>query len=125
MFYLPGTAYAEGFKPKSISAKESHQLIVKNTCSIHLSFGSYGSGTPLKVIKKISLYLKELTGIKKSYTWSWGLEGEYDYCLVFEEENRTSKVFDDLKKLIPEYSKNGYTKLKSKNGRTWATTWPK
>ena len=117
--------FAQEFKPKKVSGQEGYKLVSSKKCDIHLSFGSYGSGTPTKVIKSITKYLNELKGIKASYTWSWGMEGEFDYCLVLTNQDRTQDVYNDLKGHIPEFSKKGYTKLKSKAGKSWATTWPK
>ncbi len=96
------------------------------SCHLHLSFGSYGSGTPHKVIKKINQFLKEREDqILKNTTWSWGKEGEFDYCLVLADKSQIDDYFRELKKFIPLYSKKGYTTLKDRSGKIHKTTWPK
>lgn len=95
-------------------------------CDVSISFGSYGSGTPSKVIKEIDSYLKKNKDkIKSQTTKRWGLEGEFDYCLLLKKESFKDPIFEDLKKIIPLESKNGYTTLKSDDGKVHKTTWPK
>lgn len=111
--------------PQKVSYSQGQKMIKENRCNIHLSFGSYGSGTPIVVEKKIKSYLKELTTIKNFYSWNWGLEGEYDFCLDLVESADEEAIFKDLKKIIPAYSKKGFTVLKSREGQEWRTSWPK
>lgn len=126
LLFLP-LVQAADLNIKTVDDKKGYQLKASKTCDLHISFGSYGSGTPLKVEKEIRSLLskQEATTFKSIYSWSWGLEGEYDFCLVLADEKKTDNLYKKLKKLIPEYSRNGYTTLSSKTGNVWKTSWPK
>ncbi len=113
------------FGPVDISQIKGQELLKNKSCDLHLSFGSYGSGTPFKVIKKIKAYLLVSKGIEKSYQWNWGKEGEFDYCLVLKDKKQMDKMFSDIKLLIPLESRHGYTTLVNREGITHKTTWPK
>lgn len=113
------------FTPVKVERAKGLEMIQKKECDIHLSFGSYGSGTPHKVIKEIYSLLQKKRDIKKSLVWYWGKEGESDLCLILESKEITDSYFLEIKKLIPEFSKQGYTKLQTSTGKTWGTSWPK
>jgi hypothetical protein len=113
------------FSPPGISQIKGQELLKNKGCDLHLSFGSYGSGTPFEVIKKIKAYLKVSKEIDKSYQWNWGLEGEFDYCLVLKDKKQMDKIYSDLKLFIPLESRHGYTTLVNREGITHKTTWPK
>lgn len=113
------------FKPIKINEKEGYQKVQSKTCDVHLSFGSYGSGTPYEIIKKIKGFLSSRKDILQTFSWSWGKEGENDLCLILSNPKKSDEYYSELKKIIPEYSKKGYTRLKTKSGKAWSTTWPK
>ncbi|PIP96372.1 MAG: hypothetical protein COW00_20125 [Bdellovibrio sp. CG12_big_fil_rev_8_21_14_0_65_39_13] len=109
----------------NISEKESQLLLKKNLCDIQISFGSYGSGVPTNVQSKIVELLKGREGVKRISNWTWGLEGESDYCVEFNEEKSAYDTKDEIIKLIPATSKNGYTILKFQGKEMMRTRWPK
>ncbi len=125
LIMLPSIVFAGEFKPIKVDQKKGYDLVKSEKCDIHISFGSYGSGTPFKVKKKIDSHLQESNSIKEAYSWYWGKEGEHDYCLVLKDESQIKEMFNDLKMFIPEHSKKGYTQLKAKGNLKWSTTWPK
>lgn len=125
-FFYQGSAVASEFQIQKIDQKKGLELKKAKKCDLHISFGSYGSGTPIKVEKEISAYLKaKAANIKSLYHWAWGMEGEYDYCVALKNSQEGHKYFEELKKLIPEFSRKGYTTLIDKSGKSWKTTWPK
>ncbi len=98
----------------------------KKSCELRISFGSYGSGTPHEVIRKIDAILKENKAKVKSFdSWSWGKEGEVDYCLDFHSKEVLKSVHDEILKVVPLTSKNGYTTILLEGEKTRQTTWPK
>jgi len=109
----------------SISETEAQLLVKQNLCDFQISFGSYGSGTPSDVHSRIVSYIKDQKGIKKISTWSWGLEGESDYCIEFSDEKLVYAAKDDIVKMIPATSKEGYTILKFQGKEIFRTQWPK
>lgn len=122
IFSISIYAFAEPFPLTRISREEGFKFRDQKKCDIHLSFGSYGSGIPSKEIKLIQKILASPKWLLEVYTWHWGKEGEFDYCILTKN---AEELFSQLKKVIPEYSKNGYTTLTSKSGKVWKTTWPK
>lgn len=122
LFIFNSHAY---FNPLKIEEGKGIDLVNSSQCDIRISFGSYGTGIPLKVKTEILKKLEDTDHIKKAYTWNYGLEGEHDYCLQMKKDHLIRPLFDTLKKLIPEFSKEGYTILKSRKiGLEWKTNWP-
>ncbi len=117
--------YAIASEPTRVSPEEGSELVKAKKCEMQISFGSYGSGTPSKVIKKINDSLKDFKGITDIKVWSWGLEGEFDYCLNFESTDKLKAAQEIISKHIPEYSKDGYTTLLVNGTKLKQTTWPK
>lgn len=114
-----------GLETEKIPRKEGFDLRNNKKCDLHLSFGSYGSGTPHKVIKEINSYLEEQSDLSKVYSWHWGKEGEFDYCIILKNKTKAKDHFAKLKETIPRYSKNGYTTLNDLHGNSHKTEWPK
>jgi len=114
------------FTTNLVKANDQKGVGKTTQCHIHISFGSYGSGTPRKIIQDIDSYLKKNEEmVKHQETKNWGLEGEFGYCLVMTKKRFKEAMFQDLKKFIPLESKKGYTILKSDDGKVHRTTWPK
>jgi len=110
--------------PIKIDEKEGQILVKKNLCDLQISFGSYGSGIPSKIQDQIIKYLNSRKGIKKLSTWAWGLEGESDYCVEISEEKELLSAKDEILKIIPPFSKDGYTILKFQGKEIFRTQWP-
>lgn len=123
LFQLP---LLHAFSIQNLDQKKGNQLVKDKLCDLHLSFGSYGSGTPREVEKKVFEFLKsEQAKFKTVSSWHWGMEGEYDLCLQLNEKTTSAALFESLKKIIPPYSKKGYTTLKDLKGQIHKTQWPK
>ncbi len=113
------------FRPKKVDKGKGLDLINKKKCDLRISFGSYGSGIPTKVRRKIIKILNDSDALDMVYVWHHGKEGEHDYCILTKTPAHIKPLFNSLKKVIPEYSKEGYTILVGeKNGLKWKTNWP-
>lgn len=110
--------------PSKINETEGQILVKKNQCDLQISFGSYGSGTPSKIQEQIVKLLSSQKGIKKISTWAWGLEGESDYCVEFDQETELFSTKEKIVKIIPPFSKEGYTILKFQGKEIFRTQWP-
>lgn len=111
--------------PTKIQHEKGYQMVTNKKCHLHIAYGSYGSGTPYDVEKKIDQYIKKHNFVERSFYWVSGLEGETDHCLILKEIGEVYKHFFQIKKLIPQFSKKGYTTLKDNKGNIHKTTWPK
>ena len=110
---------------KTIDSVEGRNLVALNQCELHIAFGSYGSGTPLKVIAQIDKKLLKNKDIRTFHRWHYGKEGEVDYCLNFKDETSLLKWHQEIAGLIPKESREGYTTLMLKGEQTHKTNWPK
>lgn len=96
----------------------------EQSCELRISFGSYSSGTPRDVIKKVDKILEELKDdIKKTTRRNWGKEGEFDYCLDFKSKSVLNSAHKKVLDVVPAKSKHGYTRVFLNGEQTKATTW--
>jgi len=70
-------------------------------CTVKVSFGSVCCGIDHKTAEKMKSYLDGNADILSFTRSEWGKEGEYDYCIDVHDHKNRSKVYVDLKKLLP------------------------
>jgi hypothetical protein len=115
----------EPFHAEKVSAQKGQILVKEKACHLHLSFGSYGSGVPGAVRKRVlSALEKRKPFFKAVNVWYWGMEGEHDYCLHLNDKSDVKMLFHELKALIPAEGSRGYTILNSIGGDSHRTQWP-
>lgn len=112
------------FELKKVTEEEGFKM--RSDCPLHISYGSYGSGTPRKIMEQIDALLKETSAVTSVSSWHWGMEGETDYCLHMDESDPQSidELQQKLVEIIPLKSRHGYTTLNRKGKKIRQTTWP-
>lgn len=117
-------ATSPNVRVQQLNPKEGQKAEQKKSCELKISFGSYGSGTPTKVIKEINEILSKSKDIKDFKSWGWGMEGEFDYCLDFNSNQALKKMHQMISDAVPDKSKDGYTRIFLNGVMTKQTTWP-
>ncbi|NEX94016.1 hypothetical protein [Caulobacter sp. 17J65-9] len=84
-------------------------------CDVEVSFGSYASGINAEVAREVRAYVGRSRDVTRAQGVRWGREGEWDLCLTVRPK-RASKVYADIRRMIPTYARQGPTSVSSKNG---------
>ncbi len=75
-------------------------------CTLKASFGSMGTGPDRATADKVKSYLDANLDRLSYQTLNWGKEGEFSYCLTIKQHREQAKIYNDLRKLIPEQRNN-------------------
>ncbi len=97
------------------NAKRGSQEQLKKETQVTISFGSYGSGTNRLYSKKVAAYILSSKNIQAAHRLNWGKEGEHTFYL---KTNKNSKVFSELKTLLPKESDSGSISLAEQGGKS-------
>ncbi|MBC6982050.1 hypothetical protein [Caulobacter sp. 17J80-11] len=84
-------------------------------CDVEVSFGSYASGTNGEVARKVRAYVGRSRDVTRAQAVRWGREGEWDLCLTVRPQ-RTARVYADIRRMIPKYSRQGPTRVTRRDG---------
>lgn len=70
-------------------------------CTLKVTFNSIGTGTDAKTDEKIKSYLAANADKLTYTTANFGREGEHSYCIDINQHNFRSKIYTDLKRMLP------------------------
>ena len=95
------------------------------TCTILINYGSYGSGTNGKLQNEINKIIQNNKNIPDIRTSNWGKEGESTTCLTISDKQYAQHLYNQIKNMIPEFSKHSWTSIDMMGKPHYQTQWPK
>lgn len=90
-----------GVPPEDLSKFENRIF-----CTLKASFGSMGTGPDRATADKVKSYLDANLDKLAYQTLNWGKEGEFSYCLTIKQHRDQAKIYNDLRRMIPDQRNN-------------------
>lgn len=99
-------------------------LIVRTSCDVEVSFGSYAMGVDQELKARVLEVVSGNADVAGSVETPWGREGESTLCIMADDAVATDRLYDRIVDLLPRDSERAPTTVTHADGRSRAVGMP-